>query len=214
MPFYDRTIDLVILTHPEKDHLSGLLDVLKKYEVKNILWSGVIRDTAEWQEWSRLTKKEGAEIKIARAGERAVLQQGPLVYLDILSPAEPLEGREFEDSNDTSIVARLVFGKNSFLFTGDITDRTESNLVAENVFLDSDVLKVAHHGSKTSTSENFVKKVSPEAAVIEVGENNYGHPTHEVLATLKQFGIQILRTDEDGDIKIFSDGKNLKYEGH
>ncbi|KKQ67999.1 MAG: hypothetical protein A3F95_01300 [Candidatus Nealsonbacteria bacterium RIFCSPLOWO2_12_FULL_39_31] len=210
MLFYDRTIDLVILTHPEKDHVFGLLEVLKKYEIKNILWTGAVRDTVEWQEWSRLIKEAGAKIKIARAGERVVLQKKPLIYLDILFPFESLEEKEFKDSNDTSIVARLVFGENSFLFTGDATIKTEKDLIAENVFLDSDVLKVAHHGSKTSSSENFLKTVSPEIAIIEVGENSYGHPTSEVLATLKQFGIHILRTDQDGDIKIVSDGEEVK----
>jgi len=212
MPFYDRTIDLIILTHPEKDHLFGLLEVLKKYEVKNILWTGIIRDTAEWQEWTRLIKEEDAQIKIARAGERAVLQENPLIYLDILSPIKLLEGEKIEDSNDTSVVARLVFGKDSFLFMGDATIKTENNLMAKNILLDSSVLKIGHHGSKTSTSENFVKYVSPETALIEVGKNNYGHPTPEVLAILKKFGIQTLRTDKDGDIQIFSDGKNLKIK--
>jgi competence protein ComEC len=210
MPFYDRTIDLVVLTHPEKDHLFGLLGVLKKYKIKNILWTGIVRETAEWQEWSRLVKEEGAKIEIAQAGERAVLQENPLIYLDVLSPYKSLDGQKIAESNDTSIVNRLVFKNSSFLFMGDATIKTENNLIAKNVLLDSDVLKIGHHGSKTSTSENFVKSVSPETAVIEVGENNYGHPTPEVLAILKKFGIQTLRTDKDGDIIIFSDGKNLK----
>jgi len=90
--------------------------------------------------------------------------------------------------------------------------RSRYSRKVKNVFLESDVLKVGHHGSKTSTSENFLKNVSPKIAIIEVGENNYGHPTPEVLAILEQFGIQVLRTDKDGDIKIFSDGKNLKSQ--
>jgi len=210
IPFYDRTIDLVILTHPEKDHLFGLLEVLKKYEVKNILWTGVVRDTAEWKEWMRLIKKEGVEIKIAQAGQKIILQENPLAYIDILFPFESQDGKELKDSNDTSIVARLVFGNDSFLFMGDATIKTENNLITENVFLDSDILKVAHHGSKTSTSENFLEKVSPEMAVIEVGENNYGHPTPEVLAILEQFGIHILRTDKNGDIKMVSNGEKVE----
>jgi len=212
MPFYDRTIDLVVLTHPEKDHLFGLLEVLKKYEVKNILWTGVARDTAEWQEWTRLIKDERAKIEIAQAGERAILQERPLAYFDVLFPVKSLNGKEFEDSNDTSVVVRLVFGRDSFLFMGDATTKTEDDLIAKNVFLDSGVLKVGHHGSKTSTSENFVKSVSPKIAVIEVGKNNYGHPTSEVLAILQKFDIQTLRTDQDGDIKIFSNGENLKIK--
>ena len=210
MPFYDRSIDLVILTHPEKDHLFGLLEVLKRYKIENILWTGIIRETAEWQKWKELINQEKAGVRIAKGKERVIIDEDPLIYLYILNPLKNLEGQKFKDSNDTSIVAKLVFGKDSFLFTGDITKKIEERLVEENADLDSDVLKVAHHGSKTSSSPSFLEQVSPELAVIQVGKNNrYGHPHPEVLARLKQFAIQILRTDIAGDIKIVSDGVNL-----
>lgn len=213
MSFYDRTIDLVILTHPEKDHLFGLLEVLKRYKIKNILWTGVMRDISELEEWKNLIEKEGAEIKIAKAGQRIVLKDlEPKIFLDILYPFENLEGQEFENSNDTSIVAKLVFDSDYFLFTGDISKKIEEKLVLQDINLDSDVLKVAHHGSKTSSSLEFLEKVSPEFVVIQVGENSYGHPSPEVLANLEQFGIQILRTDINGDIKIVSDGNNFKLK--
>ena len=131
-----------------------------------------------------------------------------------------MAGKELENSNDTSIVSHLVFGKNSFLFTGDISKEAEKELLihinscsnsCKFAILDSDVLKVAHHGSKTSSSEEFLKEVSPEIAVISVGKSNsYGHPHQEVLEILTKYGIKILRTDLDGDIKIFSDGKNYE----
>ena len=226
MPFWDRTIDWVILSHPEKDHLAGLLEVLKSYKVENILWTGVMRNTAEYKEWVRLIKEEGANIFIAKAGllilagqtlsTPGVSSSTPGVYarsgLFVLYPFESLEGEELKDSNDTSIVARLVFGETSFLFTGDATKSVEKELVLDSVKrkqLDSDVLKVGHHGSKTSTSKGFVEAVSPEIAVISAGKNNfYGHPHQEVLDNLK--GVQILRTDLDGDIKIVSDGLEYK----
>jgi len=202
MPFYDRSLDLVILSHPEKDHLAGLLDVLERYKVDNVLWTGVVRDTAEWKEWNNLIKKEGANIQIAQAGERIIISDNPFVYIDVLFPFEDLSNKTFEDSNDTSIVARLVFEKDSFLFTGDISRKTELELI-KNSDLKSEVLKVAHHGSKYSSSLEFLKEVLPKIAVIEVGKDNtYGHPTPEVLARLKDFGIEVLRTDADGDIKI------------
>lgn len=207
MLFYDRTLDLVVLTHPEKDHLFGLLEVLERYKIKNILWTGVVRDTAEWEEWVKLIKEEGAQIIIAQAGQRIILQKEPFIFFDVLNPSENLEDREFKDSNDTSIVVNLLFKDVSFLFTGDITERVEKNL---NV--DSDILKVAHHGSKTSSSLEFLEKVSPKIAVISVGENRYGHPTSEVLANLKQFNIEILITKELGDIKVISDGNSFKVK--
>ncbi|MBU4275001.1 MBL fold metallo-hydrolase [Patescibacteria group bacterium] len=210
MPSYDRTLDLIILTHPEKDHMSGLLEVLKRYKIRNILWTGIVRDTVEWQEWVDLIQKEGAEIKIAKAGDKIILQrENPLIFIDILSPEEGLEGKEFENSNDTSIVFSLIAGYKSFLFTGDIGNLIEKELPSKQI--DVDVLKVAHHGSKYSTSEDFLEKTSPTAAVITVGDNNYGHPTPEVLQRLGNFGITIFNTKENGDIKIISDGENLKF---
>jgi competence protein ComEC len=205
MAFYDRTIDLIILTHPEYDHLFGLLEVLERYKVENILWTGIVRDTAEWQEWMKLLEQEGANnIIIAQAGQRIIFHEDPLIFMEILHPFENLENQKFKNSNDTSIVAELVFNNVSFLFTGDISKKIEKQLI-----VDSDILKVAHHGSKTSTCLEFLEIVSPELAVIAVGENSYGHPHQEVLANLNQFGIQVLITKELGDIKIVSDGINL-----
>ena len=211
MPFWDRTIDLVILTHPERDHMAGLLEVLKKYKVENILWTGVARDTAEYKEWQKLIKEEEAKIIIAKSGLRIFggptsLQIGGRSDLGIIYPFESLEGKQLKDSNDTSIIAKLTFGQISFLFTGDATQSVEGQLLrlAEQL-IDSDVLKVGHHGSKTSTSKEFVEAVSPEIAVISVGKDNkYGHPRQEVLDNLD--GIRILRTDLNGDIKIVSNG--------
>ena len=220
MPFWDRTIDLVILTHPEKDHLQGLLEVLKRYKVENILWTGVVRDTAEYQEWQRLIQeeenKEGASIEIAKAGQKICPRSCSGSYpeqarFDILYPFEALEGQNFKNSNNTSIILRLSFGNNSFLFTGDAQKSVEKELLEKGIDIDSDVLKVGHHGSKTSSGDDFVAEVSPEIAVISVGKDNrYGHPRQEVLDTFKKYGINVLRTDQQGDIKIISDGANYK----
>lgn len=205
MAFFDREIDLVILTHPEHDHLFGLLEVLKRYEIKNILWTGIVRDTAEWQEWMKLLEEEGANIVIAEAGQKIVLSEN--IYLSILYPFESLEGQETKHTNDTSIVAELVFNNVSFLFTGDISKKIEKELS-----IDSDILKIAHHGSKTSSSLEFIESVSPDIAVISVGENRWGHPRPEVLSNLEKFGIQILITKELGNVKIISDGSNFNVK--
>ena len=210
MPFYDRTIDLVILTHPEHDHMFGLLEVLKRYEIKNILWTGIVRDTAEWEEWMKLLKEEGANIIMAEADQKIVLSEN--IYLSILYPFESLEGQETKYTNDTSIVAELVFNDISFLFTGDISKKIEKQLVDEYIDLDTDVLKVAHHGSKTSSSLEFIEAVSSDIAVIIVGENRWGHPHPEVLSNLEQFGIQVLITKELGDVKIVSDGNSFNIK--
>jgi len=209
MPFWDRTIDLIILTHPEHDHLGGLIEVLKRYQVENILWTGVLRDTAEYREWQKLIQEEGAKIFIARAGQKILLPKlDPAVYLDILWPLESLEGQKMQNTNNTSVVAKLIFGENSFLFTGDAYKSVERELMKQRIEIDVDVLKIGHHGSKTSSAEEFIKEVSPEVVVISSSQDNsYGHPHPEVLETLEKYGINILRTDIQGDIKIISDGK-------
>jgi competence protein ComEC len=208
MPFWDRTIDLIILTHPEKDHMTGLLEVLKRYKVENILWTGIVRNTFEYEEWLKLIKKEKANVFIAKEGQKV---NAGKVILNVLYPFDNLTGQEFENSNDTSIVNRLTFGQNSFLFTGDISQAVEKELVTHSSqFLKANVLKVAHHGSKTSTAAEFVATVLPEVSVISSGKNNrYGHPHQEVLETLANYGIMVLRTDELGDITISSDGSKL-----
>ena len=211
IPFWDRSIDLIILTHPEKDHMVGLLEVLKRYKVENILWTGIVRETPEYREWLSLIEKEKANIKIAKAGQKISCKNCKW-KIEIFYPFESLEGEEFEDSNNTSIVSKLIFGKLSFLFTGDISKDIEESLILTNLDLDSEILKVAHHGSKTSSSSKFLEKVSPKIATISVGENKYGHPNKEVLEILKKYGIKVLRTDLDGDIKIISDGEKINYE--
>ena len=213
MPFWDRPIDLIILTHPEKDHLAGLIEVLKSYTVENILWTGVKRDTSEAREWEKLIKEEGAKIFIARADQKITWQEGEKNSIEVLYPFENFNGKVIENSNNTSVVAKLIFGGISFLFTGDIQRAVEKELTEKGGALDSDVLKLAHHGSKTSSSEEFLGKVTPEIVVIQVGKDNqYGHPHQEVLERLKKYGIKVLRTDKDSDIKIISDSKNFKAQ--
>ena len=210
MPFWDRTIDLIVLTHPEHDHIAGLIEVLKRYEVDFVLWTGVLRNTGEYEEWKRLIEEQDVKVKIAEIGQKIIT---PTAFFEVLHPFENLEGKEVKNTNNSSIGLRLVFEDNSFLFTGDLYKSGEEKLLDRGLYIDSDVLKVCHHGSKTSTSEKFLEKVTPEIAVISVGEeNHYGHPHPEVLEVLNKYGIKVLRTDRGGDIKIISDGKNIKIK--
>jgi len=229
MPFFDRSIDLVILTHPESDHMRGLMDVLQRYKVDYVLWTGISRSTPEFKKWvSILEKKQKPETSFLasinfdqRATKVMTVNAGVKIKagnakIDILFPFENLSGKEFKKtSNDTGVVSRLIFGKDSFLFTGDISSAAEKKLANsyELANLKSDVLKVAHHGSKYSTSDIFLENVKPKIAVISVGaKNTYGHPTPEVLQRLDKFGIKVLRTDKDGDVKIISDGNNISIK--
>jgi len=209
MPFWDREIDLIILTHPDFDHLIGLIEVLKNYKVTNILWTGIEFDNNAHEDWLNAIREEGAKIIIVQAGQRVKIGE---VNLEIIYPFENLNGKKVKDINNSSIVARLIFRKTSFLFPGDIYKSAEKEIVDRNNDLDSDILKISHHGSKNSSDEEFVRKVSPEIGLISVGKNNkYGHPHQEILGILEKYGIKILRTDVDGDIKIISDGNNFDY---
>jgi len=213
MPAEDKTIDLVILTHPEKDHLMGILDVLQRYKIDYVLWTGVVRDTAEYKEWISLldkAKKEGTKVLIAKEG--IDIRAGD-VLINTLYPFKYLQGEGMGDtSNESCVVSKIVFGKGSFLFTGDITSKIEKELINNGSDLVSDVLKVAHHGSKYSTFSEFLEIVNPKIAVISVGKNSYGHPTTETLQRLENFGIKALRTDTEGDIEIVSDGNSINVK--
>lgn len=212
MPFWDKSIDLVILTHPESDHMQGLLDILKTYKADYILWSGVKKNAAEYDAWINILEKQkkmGAKIIIADAGQE-IKAGNVLIYT--LYPLESLEGKDMKNtSNDTCVVSKLIFGSNSFLFTGDISSAAEKEMVNSGENISSDVLKVAHHGSKYSTSDLFLENAKPKIAVISVGaKNTYGHPTPEVLQRLEKFGIKMFRTDKDGNVEFVSDGNKIK----
>jgi len=210
-PFWDNDIDLIVLTHPERDHMRGLIEVLNRYRVENILWTGIIRKTGDFKKWQKAIEKEGAEIKTAESGQKIIWSSDPNKFIEVLYPPENLAGQEIENSNDTSIVLHLFFDDISFLFTGDISEKAEKKLIENGSDIGSNVLKVAHHGSKYSTSGSFLKEVLPDLAVIQVGKDNpYGHPAQDVLNRLEKYDVRVLRTDQNGDIKIISDGAVLK----
>lgn len=206
MPFYDRSIDVVIATHPDKDHIGGLPDVLQKYQVGFLLDSGNASDNATYKEMLRLTEANGIKQVEAKRGMAIVLDKD--VFLNILFPDRDVSGVE---SNTASVVARLVYGDTEFMLTGDSPKMIEEYLVmldGEN--LKSDVLKVGHHGSKTSSSASFIGYVAPKYSVISAGRNNkYGHPHTDVVNILKQFGSAILSTQDRGTIVFESDGENV-----
>ncbi|MCK4918707.1 MAG: MBL fold metallo-hydrolase [Candidatus Pacebacteria bacterium] len=208
MPFYDRSIDVLIESHPDLDHIGGFPSVLSSYEIDFVFSSGVNCDKAICEEFEKEILEEGIEEKTLTRGD--ILSLGDGIYLEVLFPDRDASGFE---ANLASLVLKLVYGKNSFLLTGDSPKVIEEYLISlDGENLDVDVLKLGHHGSKTSTGDYFIGMTSPEVAVISVGgDNSYGHPHQEVLDILNNFEIEVLRTDELGTIIIQSDGKNLIY---
>ncbi|TSC75089.1 MAG: beta-lactamase domain-containing protein [Parcubacteria group bacterium Gr01-1014_30] len=207
MPYWKRSVDLIILTHPHYDHMAGFIEVLKRYKVKNILWTGVLSRDVTFKEWQKLIAKEEGKVYIAKTGLQ--VKSGKAV-LKVFYPFESFENQEVEEINDTSVVAKLIFGHNTFLWTGDAFKDLELDLVRKGIDVDSDVLQAGHHGSRTSSAPEFIEAVSPEIFVVSSGRNNvHGHPHSETLETLAKYDIKVLRTDELGDVKIISDGLGL-----
>lgn len=208
--FFDRLIDLVVLTHPDKDHLAGLVDVLDRYDVGAVLTTGMKRETALFHVWEKKLEEKGIPVIIAKRGLWTEVSPG--VGLFIFAPEREVDGQTMEKTNNTGIVAKLVYGKTSYLFTADIERPVEELLVRSHLNLDADVLKVAHHGSKTSSSESFLTATSPDIVVVSLGRNNsYGHPHAEVIERLKKHAQHVLRTDLNGDITVESNGVDYFY---
>lgn len=208
LPFYDRNLDLVIATHPDADHIGGLPLVLENYRVAGFLAPEVACRTALCSELEKEVTNLGLRKLVAARGEEILLGGG--ATLEILSPDGPVLG---SDTNLASVVARLSFGQTTFLFTGDAPQVVERRLIAKDgTKLDVDVLKVGHHGSDTSSVPDFLALTSPQLAVISVGaKNRYGHPKASVLEELKKAGAEIWRTDEQGRLKIISDGEKITW---
>jgi competence protein ComEC len=206
MPFYDRSIDVVLATHADQDHIGGLVEVLKRFEVDLFIRTNATSTSAVYQELAELIKTKNIKEEIIISPTDLFFGSG--VDFNIIFPNQDTAGWEV---NDSSIVSKLTYGDNSFLFTGDAPKLIENYLVEKyGSFLDSDVLKIGHHGSKTSSSELFVGTVSPLYSVISAGANNsYGHPNAEVLDILKNFSENILATLGQGLVSIVSDGQNL-----
>lgn len=211
MPFYDRSIDLVAATHPDADHLAGLVSVLKKYKVEQILETGLACATSICRGWEKAKEAENARVTLAFKGQ--TIEADEQTSFLVLHPLENENGKVLSKRNNGGIVLKLLFDSQSVLFTADIEKQVEAKLLAIKTNLDADFLKIAHHGSKTSTTDNFLKAVSPLVAFIQVGaQNRYGHPTKEVLARLESFGIKYYRTDTDGTKELILDGVSYQIK--
>jgi competence protein ComEC len=210
LPFWDRTIELVVLTHPHGDHLAGLVEVLRRYRVEQVLEPPHIAEDSTdftpdlYVEWRRLIAEKAIRTITARAYQE--LRYGQIVMEVLNPPAAPLTGTQ-SDADNNGVVLNVRVGDIGFLLTGDLKEEGEMELLMNRMLSGCTVLKVAHHGSKASSSQGFLNVVKPQAAVISVGENDFGHPSPEVLDRLKN--LMLYRTDQDGTVTFFTDGTSL-----
>lgn len=193
------TIDYVVGTHPHEDHIGGLDNVINNFKIKNVLMPKKTTTTKTYEDVLKAIKNANLKIKTPKVGDIFYVGMAKCEVMGIENDAENL--------NENSIIIELTYGDKKFLFTGDAEVANEKLRSWDDI----DVLKVAHHGSRTSSSEEFLEQVKPEYAIISCGQDNdYGHPHKEVIGRLK--GVKIYRTDEEGTILVTSDGENLEFE--
>lgn len=211
LDFWDKKIDLLVLTHPHSDHIGGLIEVMKRYSVGKILYTGVVHTSPDYIAWLDLIKEK--KIPLLIIDRPQTIKLGEECAIKIIFPRESLAGKEVDSLNNSSIAAVLTYGQSAFFFAGDIEADIEQRLIASKADLSADVIKIGHHGSNTSTGEEFLKAVNPKIAVIQVGKDNgFGHPSGRVLKRLERAGVKVYRTDIDGAVKIKSDGNYISVE--
>lgn len=208
--FLDRykidSFDMVIASHGDADHIGGMTTILNTYQVDNFVTFDVAdkyeSDSKTYETMVDTLDEKNIKVTYTKAGDTYTFGD---MRLEVISP-----DHEYKDSNDDSVVVKVIYGESEFLFTGDASEEVEEYLLSTGVDLDCDVLKVSHHGSKTATTEEFLKAVDPEIAIVPVGENIYNLPNIEVIDRLENYdGLEMYRSDNHGNITVNSDGKNL-----
>ena len=211
MPSNDRYLDLVVMTHAQTDHFAGFAHVLDRYKIGAFIVTGREGESKTWENFRDLLEEKQIPVILVEAGDKITYREN---LLEVLSPDQEL--LVDKEINESSVILKLESQSIKALFTGDAGFKTENHLLNLTKFnfvrLDVDVLKVAHHGSKYSTGANFLAATTPLISIIEVGKNNYGHPTEATLSRLKSFGNAIYRTDENGTVRlVVRDGKIAVY---
>ncbi len=209
MPFYDKELEVVILSHADADHLTGLVEVIQDYTIKQIYMPAWKHDSQLFLAWERFIQEQSIPVKFVEEKFTVQIQEAEIQFLH---PSK--QTSEFISINDESIICKVTINQASFLFSGDIEARAEERIVfAYQDALKADILKVPHHGSKTSSTELFIDAVSPELAIIQVGhDNKFHHPHGRVLDRYERKGIRVLRTDQEQSIRLWVDSEGISYD--
>lgn len=211
LSFFENTIDMMILTHPHADHIDGLVEVLKRYKVAKVLFTGVEYHYPTYEEFMKIIEKKDVDFEFPESDKDYLLE--PNVYLDILYPIEPIVGREVKNLNDSSVTLILVYGKTRMLLTGDAEEEEEEEILMTDFDVSANVLKAGHHGSRTATSDDFFTSTKPSSVFICAGEDNqFDHPHKERVEMFERNEIEVRVTKDDGTIEYVSDGENYKIQ--
>lgn len=201
VPFYSKRIDLLVLTHPEADHITGLVEVAKRYEIRSLWVNGDRHTTRIYSQWKKWLEERNIKPRVVSQGDKLLFSDSTKV--SVIWPRKDFSSQKL---NDRSIVVHLSYGDFDAIITGDADKKVQpytSNMAAVEVF------KVPHHGAKDAVNEEFMRTISPSISVISVGEDNpYGHPRLEVINLLQTIGSKVYRTDKNGTVEIVSDGKS------
>jgi len=208
IPFYDHSIDGIMVTNPDLDHYAGFIGMLSRYSVGLDVEAGTVSHTPNYESLQKIITEKKIPKVIAKRGMKIILDRGAGVYIEILFPDRDVSNLS---TNDGSIISKLVYGETSVMLQGDSPQKIEQYLISlDKNILQADILKLGHHSSRTSTASEYVAAVSPKYAVASLGkDNSYGFPHQETIDTLAAAHVPFLRTDIEGRITFVSDGKNF-----